>query len=185
MGGYLHFTYHISIRNNEVNSLISGSFGSGKNVWICFSRTSLFDFHPSNFNLPTNTLICRYRPPMESNTDRGLWKGIPIHIYSTFTYITRLWFQKVAFLPLLVPGEMIEFDYFFQLGWNHQLDLASVYGMFIFVLTININRSSHRWYGKGKFFFVEDFNLQAASLMADVKVIRCFAVPCLRKIQPQ
>ena len=167
MGGCLHFTYHISIRNNEVNSLISGN-----NVWICFSTTSLFDFHPSNFNLPTNTLICRYRPPMKAIRIGAYGReSLSISIVHLPTLL-GCGFQKLVFLPLLVPGEMIQFDYCF---WNGLVQpptrLASVYGMCIFVLTININRSSHRWYGKGTLFSVEDFNLQAASLMADVKVI--------------
>ena len=30
-------------------------------------------------------------------------------------------FKYFLFSPLL--GEMIHFDYFFQMGWNHQLDI--------------------------------------------------------------
>ena len=184
MGGYLHFTHHISIRNNEVNSLISGSFGSGNNVWICFFRTSLSDFHPSNFNLPTNTLICRYGPLMKAIRIVAYGReSLSISIVHLPTLL-GCGFKKFCFYPYWYLGKWSNLTIFFSNGLKPPTRLASVYGMFIFALTININRSSHRWYGKGTFFVVEDFNLQAASLMADVKVIRCFVVPCLRKVLP-
>ena len=131
-----------------------------------FSRTFFVQFPSFKFQLANKHADMQVPSTYESNTDRGLWKGIPIHIYSTFTYITRLWFPKsCVFTPTGTWGNDPIWLFFFQMDWfNHQLDLASVYGMFLFVLTININRSSYRCYGKGTcFFLVEGFHLQAAN----------------------
>ena len=45
---------------------------------------------------------------------------LPSYMGMIKTMITRWWFQYFVFLPL--PGEMIQFDYIFEMGWNHQLD---------------------------------------------------------------
>ena len=68
-------------------------------------------------------------PGLVSLSMRIMWmfcrKSIIFQKFLGGEYDTGWWFQYFSFSPLL--GDMIQFDYSFQMGWNHQLGFLSYF----------------------------------------------------------